>query len=131
VKINQTPTNTNPCREQAFIPAVVAAGDGTVVVTYYDFRNKVATPGFEATDYFAVFCFAGIPGVDCSQPANWGNEQRLTPTSFNILNAPIARGHFLGDYMGLAASGQSVLPVFGIATGPNLTADFTRLIIVP
>jgi hypothetical protein len=110
---------------------VVAAGDGTVVVTYYDFRNDTGNSGFEATDYFAVFCFAGLTAVDCSKPANWGNEKQLTPSSFNILNAPVARGHFLGDYMGLAASGQSVWPVFGIATGPNLTADFARLITVP
>jgi hypothetical protein len=31
--------------------------------------------------------------------------------------------------MGLAPLGLSaVVPIFGIATGPNLTADFTRLI---
>lgn len=129
VMINQTPVNsTNPCRQQAFIPAVVATGDGkTIVVTYYDFRNDTNTPaGFEATDYFAIFCSTA---ANCSNPANWGNEQRLTTASFNILNAPVARGHFLGDYMGLAASGPTtVYPVFGIATGPNVTADFTRSI---
>jgi len=41
----------------------------------------------------------------------------------------VAGGHFLGDYMGLAASGSmTVYPVFGIATGKNVTADFTRSI---
>jgi hypothetical protein len=41
----------------------------------------------------------------------------------------VARGHFLGDYMGLAAGGPTtVYPVFGIATGPNVTAEFTRKI---
>jgi hypothetical protein len=129
IMINQTPANaTNPCRQQAFIPAVVATGDGkTVVVTYYDYRNDTNTPaGFEGTDYFAVFC---LTSTDCSNAANWGAEQRLTTSSFNILNAPVARGHFLGDYMGLAASGPStVYPVFGIATAPNVTADFTRSI---
>jgi hypothetical protein len=129
VMINQTPTNaTNPCRQQAFIPAVVAAGDGTVAVTYYDFRNDTGTPsGFEATDYFAVFCSS-----DCSSAGNWGSEQRLTTSSFNILDAPVAAGHFLGDYMGLAASGPKTLhPVFGIATGPNVTAEYTRTITLP
>ncbi|QCP52784.1 exo-alpha-sialidase [Trinickia violacea] len=127
VMINQTPANaTNPCRQQAFIPAVVATGDGkTIVVTYYDFRNDTNTPtGFEGTDYFALFCPAASA---CTNPANWGNEQRLTTASFNILDAPVARGHFLGDYMGLAASGPTtVYPVFGIATGLNVTAEFTR-----
>jgi hypothetical protein len=128
IKINQTPANPNPCRQQAFVPAVVATGDGNaIVVTYYDFRNDANTPaGFEGTDYFAVICNTA---TDCGNPANWGDEQRLTTSSFNILNAPVARGHFLGDYMGLAASGpNTVYPVFGIATGVNTTADFTRSI---
>jgi hypothetical protein len=108
------------------LPAVVATGDGAaVVVTYYDFRNDTgASSGFEAADYFAVICNTAN---DCSKAASWGDEQRLTATSFNILDAPIARGHFLGDYMGLAASGPTtVYPVFGIATGPNVT-DRTAL----
>ncbi|MGF6934935.1 hypothetical protein OKW41_004097 [Paraburkholderia sp. UCT70] len=134
VMINQTPANAaNPCRQQAFIPAVVASGDGkTIVVTYYDFRHDTNTPaGFEGTDYFAVFC---TPSTACTKPANWSKdkEQRLTTDSFNILNAPVARGHFLGDYMGLTASGPTtVYPVFGIATGPNVTAEFTRQITLP
>jgi hypothetical protein len=55
--------------------------------------------------------------------------KRLTTASFNMLDAPVVRGHFLGDYMGLAASGPTtVYPVFGIATGLNVTAQFTRQI---
>ena len=129
IMVNQTPTNaTNPCRQQAFIPAVVATGDGkAVVVTYYDFRNDTRTPtGFEGTDYFAVTCTVAN---DCSKAASWGDEQRLTTAPFNILDAPEAGGHFLGDYMGLAASGPTtVYPLFGIATGPNIVAEFTRRI---
>jgi hypothetical protein len=132
VRINQTPPNVaNPCRQQAFIPAIVASGDGTsIVVTYYDFRNDTNTPaGFEGTDYFAVFCSTATA---CTKSANWGNERKLTDASFNILNAPVAEGHFLGDYMGLAASGsKTVYPIFGVATGPNVTAEFTRKITVP
>jgi hypothetical protein len=134
VMINKTPVNaTNPCRQQAFIPAVVATGDGsTIVVTYYDFRNDTNTPaGFEGTDYFALFCTASTPAA-CTDPANWGREKQLTTASFNILDAPVARGHFLGDYMGLAASGSTtVYPVFGIATSPNVTDEFTRQISIP
>ncbi|TDN64022.1 hypothetical protein B0G77_7725 [Paraburkholderia sp. BL10I2N1] len=132
VMVNKTPANaTNPCRQQAFIPAVVASGDGqSIVVTYYDFRNDTNTPaGFEGTDYFALFCSTA---TDCANSANWHHEKRLTTTSFNILNAPVAAGHFLGDYMGLAASGpDNVYPVFGIATGLNVTAEFTRKITLP
>ena len=131
IKINGTPANTNQCRQQAFIPAVVATGDGSfVIVTYYDFRNDTDTTGslsFEATDYFATFCDTT---TDCSKSADWGNEQRLTTASFNIRDAPVAGGHFLGDYMGLASSGPTrAYPVFGVATGKNTTAEFTRAIL--
>lgn len=128
IKINKTPANANPCREQAFVPAIVATGNGAaVVVTYYDFRNDTGKPtGFEGADYFAVICNTT---TDCSNPVNWGDEQRLTTTTFNILDAPVARGHFLGDYMGLAASGlTTVIPVFGIPTGLNMVAEYTRTI---
>jgi len=128
IMINQTPSNPNPCRQQAFVPAIVATGDGNaIVVTYYDFRNDTNTPvGFEATDYFAVIC---TTANDCSKAGSWGDGQRLTTASFNILNAPIARGHFLGDYMGLAASGPTTaVPVFGVATTPNVTVEYTRVI---
>ena len=128
IKVNQTPRNANACREQAFIPTIAAANDGRhLVVTYYDFRRDTNTPaGNEATDTFAVGCDVWS---DCSKARSWGGEARLTNTSFNILDAPFAGGRFLGDYMSLAAvDWSSVVPIFGIATGPNLTADFTRLI---
>ena len=47
--------------------------------------------------------------------ASWGDEPRLTNRSFDMLNAPIARGHFLGDYMGLVAANNVVHPLFGEA----------------
>jgi hypothetical protein len=129
--INKTPQDlSNPLRQQAFIPAITSAGDGTLITTYYDFRNDVDTAGVELTDYFAVFCKPSAT-VSCTDPANWVNEMRLTTSSFNDLDAPDAAGHFLGDYMGLVASGKNVWPVFGIATGMNLTADFTRKITLP
>jgi hypothetical protein len=131
VRINQTPQNlSNPLRQQAFVPAIVAAGDGTLTVTYYDFRNDLSTAGSELTDFFAAFC-KPVTAATCTDTANWGNELRLSTTSLNMLDAPVARGHFLGDYMGLVASGQDVWPVFGMTTGQNLTADFTRKITLP
>jgi hypothetical protein len=128
--INKTPQNlSNKLRQQAFIPTVVVAGDGTIAVTYYDFRNDVGTPGVELADYFAVFCKPSA--ADCSQGANWGSELRLTPNSFNMLDAPDARGHFLGDYMSMVAHGKHIWPVFGMAIGPNRVAEFTRKISLP
>ncbi|HWX60788.1 hypothetical protein [Bradyrhizobium sp.] len=128
IQVNQTPTNANPCRQQTFIPTIAVANDGRhLAVTYYDFRNDTNTPaGNEGTDYFAVECDVGS---DCSKAKSWGGEVRMTNASFNILDAPFAEGHFLGDYMSLAPlEGSGFVPIFGIATGPNLTADFTRRI---
>ena len=129
IKVNQTPANaSNPLRAQAFIPSVVVSVDGTVAVTYYDFRNDDDTD--ELADHFAVHCHADAE--DCSNPTNWndpGDEVRLTKTSFNILEAPIARELFLGDYVGLASDGVDVLSVFvksGDPAGDPATVFFRR-----
>jgi hypothetical protein len=53
--------------------------------------------------------------VDCTNPANWGNEVRLTDSSFDYLDAPFAGGLFLGYYEGLASDEVDFLPVFDIA----------------
>jgi hypothetical protein len=128
VRVNQTPDNaTNALRQQAFVPSVAVNDAGVVTVTYYDFRND-GTIG-ELTDHWAVFCSPAAE--DCGVAANWGDEVRLTDVSFDILKAPIARGHFLGDYMGLATSGNDELPVFGIADGPDETSIFIRRILGP
>ncbi len=112
IKINQTPPNPdNSLRAQAFLPSVAVSEDGGVLVTYYDFRNDDDVSG-ELTDYFAVQCDSAS---DCTDPADWGNEVRLTENSFDYLQAPFADGLFLGDYMGLASDGPDFLPVFGIA----------------
>lgn len=112
IKVNQTPANAdNPLRQQAFIPSVAVSDDGTVVVTYYDFRFDVEGP--ELADHFAVHCHPG--SEDCSDADSWtdaGDEVTLTDTSFDILQAPVARELFLGDYVGLASDGADFLSVF-------------------
>lgn len=115
IKVNQTPTTEPNYDQQAFTPAVDVAADGTVTVTYYDFRHNTASPATLDTDYWAVHCHAG-----CATPAGWaGSETRLTPTSFDIRKAPYARGYFVGDYMGLASAGNDFLAVFGQAFVQN------------
>src|SRR5262249_5845819 len=85
IKVDQTPRSTTPGEEQAFVPGVHVAADGTVAVTYYDFRNNDANPGVP-TDYWIVRCHA-----DCADPTSWGGEERLTTGSFDIEQAPAAR----------------------------------------
>lgn len=113
VVIAKTPSSSNKLRMQSFVPSVEVGSDQRVYVTYYDFRNDTKTNG-EATDYWVISCNAS-----CHVATSWSNEERLTPTSFNMLNAPVARGHFLGDYMGLARQGSGMLAVFGIATNSS------------
>jgi hypothetical protein len=48
-----------------------------------------------------------------------------------MLDAPVAGGHFLGDYMSTVAHGKQFWPVFGTAVGPNRVAEFTRKISLP
>ena len=46
-----------------------------------------------------------------------------------MLNAPIARGHFLGDYQALVNQGAAgVRALFGVAIGPNNNEMVTALI---
>jgi hypothetical protein len=121
VSVNQTPTTVPLLRRQAFIPSVEVAANGTVVVTYYDFRND--GDAGELTDHWAAFCSA-----DCGRRASWGGELRLTARSFDYLDAPLARGRFRGDYMGLARAGDAVHAVFSLPVGENLTNLFNRKI---
>ena len=76
----------------------------------HDFRENTPTPGVP-TDYWIVHCHAL-----CTDPASCvGNENRLTMSSFDIEQAPAARGpfgYFLGEYQGLTNVGSSFAPVF-------------------
>jgi hypothetical protein len=122
VKINKTPNRANRFRQAAFVPTIAVNRDGVIMVTYYDFRHDNASG--ELADHFAVFCNPGAS--DCNTPASWVRERRLTENSFDILDAPVAGGHFLGDYMGSAAVNRTLHPAFGIADGDDQTSIYTR-----
>src|SRR5262249_54167099 len=111
IKVNQTPTNLLAGNQQAFTPSVAVAADGTVAVTYYDFRNNTAQPGLP-TDYWLVHASGNF-----TSPGSWtADEKRLTDTSFHMENAaPTSRGYFLGDYEGLAAAGNNFYALFAQA----------------
>ena len=124
VKVNNTPINIPSGNQQAFTPAVDVAEDGTVSVTYYDFRNNTDDPNTLPTDYWVVHCHAATD--NCSQGSQYGNEVRLTDTSFDMERAPVARGYFVGDYEGLANDGADFAPFFSQTHADDPASIFFR-----
>jgi hypothetical protein len=119
IKVNQTPPNPlRPLTQQAFLPSVAVGGNGTVVVTHYDFRNDGDTG--ELADYWMVSCKS-----NCDEPAKWG-EIRLTEASFDYQQAPVVRGLFLGDYLGLAATREGYLAFFQQSSVADRASGFFR-----
>jgi hypothetical protein len=130
IPINQTPTNIPIGDQQAFLPQVDVASDGTVAVTYYDFRNAASGPG-TPTDVWAVLANPSspenLPG-GLTNPGNWNHEVRLTVSPFDMEQAPFAEGEFVGDYPGLTSSGNKFLAFFAQAgtAGPGTSAVYSQ-----
>jgi hypothetical protein len=132
IKVNQTPASaTDEDNEQAFTPSVHVADDGTVAVSYFDFRFNTPSPALE-TDHWVVHCHAA--SENCANTASWNEETRATTTSFDMRRAPFARGYFVGDYMGLASRHDPVtnddefLSTFGSTASPPSSIFTNRLV---
>jgi hypothetical protein len=121
IKVNQTPIPV-----AAFLPTPAVASDGTVAVSYYDFRNNTPDPATLPTDVWLVHCHART--TDCTSPASWAAETHLYG-SFDLDTAPIARGLFVGDYQGLVARGTSFLAFF-VATNSGVLSNRTDVFAV-
>jgi hypothetical protein len=111
IKVNQSPSGIT-----AFTPSVDVLPNGTVAVTYYDWRNNTPDPATLPTDQFVVASHNGAASFD--------PEARVTPNSFDTATAPNARGFFLGDYEGLANNG-SAFKSFFVQTNSGNTANRT------
>jgi hypothetical protein len=98
--ISQTPG------PHAFNGTVEVTADGTVAVMYYDFRNNTSGPGLP-TDIWLTHSTDG--------GETW-SEQHVTGP-FDMKQAPVARGFFLGDYHGLAAVDNDLLLFFSTTQG--------------
>ena len=131
IRVNQTP-DADPGEpagnNQAFTPMVQVLNDGTVAVSYYDFRNNTDDDGATTpTDAFVVNCNPGDnDDNDCDDASDWGDEIRVTDASFDSRKAPVARGSFLGDYEGLGSSGDAVFPFFAMPHGTDPASIFVR-----
>jgi len=103
VQVNRAPN------VQAFTPAVAVGNDGTVAVTYFDFRKSVSTPGPLWTNYWRVTSTDGA--------RTWREASLAGP--FDMLSAPQAQAPFLGDYQGLTAAGGIFVAFFAAANSGN------------
>jgi hypothetical protein len=97
----------SPAGVSAFTAAVDVNAAGAVGVTYYDFRNDTPDTATALTDYWIRTSTDG--------GATWASSQRVTPASFDMKKAPIARGYFTGDYEGLDHAGNT-FKVFFVQT---------------
>jgi len=112
-KVNQTPVPVS-----AFLATPAVASDGTVGVSYYDFRNNTPDRSTLPTDVWLVHCHARTS--NCTSPGSWSSETHLSG-SFDLDTAPVARGLFVGDYEGLVATGTSFLAFFVATNSGNLS----------
>jgi hypothetical protein len=94
---------------QAFIPSVAVALDGTIGVTYYDFRSNTADPTALLTDYWLARSGDGV---------NWSEVHLDGP--FDLATAPNAEGLFLGDYESLQTAGTSFVAFFAHTNSGNI-----------
>jgi hypothetical protein len=109
-----TPTDitATPSSTHSFNGTVEVTADGTVAVMYYDFRSNTPAAGLPTEVWLAHSHDGG---------ATW-SEQRVSGP-FDMENAPVARGWFLGDYQGMAAVGKDLLLFFSVSTAANDSAD--------
>jgi hypothetical protein len=97
-KVSDSPTGV-----AAFTGSIDVDDSGDVAVTFYDFRNDTSDTATALTDYWIR------TSTDGGQ--SWTTQQ-VTPTSFDMKKAPVARGFFTGDYEGLDHAGDTFKAFF-------------------
>lgn len=90
----------------AFTPTLQVRADGTIGVSYYDFRNDTSDPATLQTDYWVA---------TSTDALTWTDTHVTGP--FSLTGAPTASGLFVGDYQALLAVGGQFVPVFVQTTG--------------
>jgi hypothetical protein len=108
--------NLNSEGTSGFLPSVHVAADGTVGVSFYDFRNNDEDPGLP-TDHWLLHCHAG-----CSNPANWSETH--VDGGFDTEKFPTPGGRFFpGDYLGLTAIGDRFGSLYIKSGATSASAD--------
>jgi Neuraminidase (sialidase) len=113
-QIAETPTNSNQLLQESFTPSVDVSANGTIAVTYYDFRHFTAGPALPTT-------YSAITSPDAG--ATWSSEITLSPST-DMEYAPVAGGLMIGDYEGLAHAGNTFYAAFEVG---NTSTDPTDI----
>ncbi len=96
----------------AFTPAVAVNGQGHWGVAYATFRNDPARR-FLADQYL----------VTTNNRGRVLGASRVSNQSFDIRDAAVARGYFLGDYQGLVAGASAFRPVWVATSAASRLRD--------
>ena len=112
VKISQTPANANVLLTQAFTPTVDVSANGTIAVTYYDFRNYTAGSALPTT-------YSAITSTDGG--SSWSPE--ITLSTSDMEYAPVAGGLMIGDYEALAHQGNTFVTAFQVGNSNTDPTD--------
>ena len=105
----QVNTNT-PSNRPGFTPAIHVSSDGTVGVSFYDFRNLTTETATLPTDYWFV--------SSTNHGASFDSEVHIAGP-FDMLTAPNAGGFFVGDYEGIDTAATVFHPFFVAANSGN------------
>jgi hypothetical protein len=109
-RVDRSPESAAGGVGQAFLPQVDVAINGTVAVTYYDFRSDTPAPG-TATDQWIVTCW----GSCARASARWSERHLAGP--FTMDNAVESfGGPFVGTYVGLDSRPGAFLAAFVMTT---------------
>src|SRR6185312_4063788 len=104
---------------QAFTPSVQIQPDGTIGVSYYDFRDDTADAKTLLTSYWLAQSTNGT---------QWRESRIAQP--FDLELAPDSSGLFLGDYQALVGSGGAFVPFYA-QTNNQGTANPTDVYTLP
>ncbi len=100
----------------AFVPTVHVRSDGSIGVTYYDFRADTVDRATLPTVYRLATSNDGL---------NW--RESGVEDAFELRQAPIARGFFLGDYQALSSNGAAFSALYA-RTGGSAANNATEIV---
>ena len=96
--------------------------DGTVAVSYYDFRNNTGDEGATTpTDAFVVHCHQ-----NCAKSNSWGEETRVTDASFDSRKARWPGASSSATTRSSGSNGDAVFPFFAMTHGSDPSSIFVR-----